>query len=79
MAIPNKPLELKPIDPKDLTIGEMALIQGTDFQASDFIEFLSRYTNWGKAEIRRITLKELEEVAKQLNTAFEALTVPKVS
>lgn len=77
MAVPDTPLRLS-IDTEALTLGEIALFQG-DFNAPDFIAFLADHGNWTKAEIKRITVRELRQVAGQIGEALKESAIPKAS
>lgn len=78
MAIPTKPLELT-LDPKKLTLGDVALFEPDGFTARGLISFLVRYSNWTAAEVASITLEEFETLAPQIGESLKSTAVPKVS
>lgn len=75
--IPSKPLVVSPIDYEELTLGELAILQGEEFSATRFCEFLARYTNWTVDEIKNLTVKELRTVAKELGEKLKEQATPK--
>lgn len=75
MAIPNSPLSLT-VDVQEMTLGELALFQG-EFSAPRLIAFLADHSNWTRAEIERITIREMKEVSEQIGEALKGAAVPK--
>jgi hypothetical protein len=75
--IPNKALVVSPISQKKLTVGEIILFQGKDFNALTFRNFLVKYTNWTSEEIDEVTVEELEEVFTELGKKLEEQAIPK--
>jgi len=78
MAIPKNPLEVN-TELRKLTLGELKLFSQQGFDFYKFTEFLATRTNWTPDEIDRITIDELEDVARQLGEAIQKQAVPLVS
>lgn len=72
--------QLKPLDvnlnPDEITLDEMCLFDGEGFTASGFRAFLINHTNWTKAEIGKLTVKDLKEVVTQMGAKLQAQSVP---
>lgn len=77
MAIPASPLVVKQFDVNNLTLDEWELFEAGGFTASGFKRFLLEHSNWNKAEIGKITIGELKDVADQLGKAINEAIVPK--
>ena len=78
MAIPDRPLIFN-FEPNDMTLDELCLFDPAGFSSIAFRQFLIDHTNWTRAEIGRVKVSELKEVAEQLAAKFKEAAIPLAS
>lgn len=76
--LPNTPLILN-YNPDAVTLDELCLFEPDGFTATGFRQFLRDHTNWTRSEIGKITVTEMQDVAKQLAEAIQQAAVPLAS
>ena len=74
-----KPLEVRNLDPDEMTLDEMCLFDGEGFTATGFRQFLLDHTNWTRAEVGILKVTQQLDVAKQMGEKMQAAAVPFVS
>ena len=74
--IPGKLLVIHDWDPDAVTIGEVRLFQGGQYDLMAFREFLIRYTNWTEMEIDKIRRRECTVIYSQIVEKLNELAVP---
>jgi len=79
MAIPTSPLVVKPLDVNEMTLDELALFEAGGFSALGFRQFLADHSHWTKAEIGKVKVCELKDIAEQLGKALQEAALPKVT
>ena len=81
MAIPDTPLEIKNLDPEEMTLDEMILLSAPQSLSNAemlvvFRGFMIEHTNWTAKQIGGIKSKEMRDVTSQIMEAVKRLAVP---
>ena len=76
MALPKSELVLKAINPDELTLDELCLFEPSGFTATGFRAFLIARTNWTRAEVGRLTMRDLKAIAEKLAEKINEAAVP---
>ena len=80
MAIPNRKLELKELDFKDLTLNDVLVYTG-EIEGIDGLKVLRFWLkdnskNWTLEDIGRIRISDLPEVVRMITEEVEKQSVP---
>ena len=81
MAIPDTSLEIKNLDPEEMTLDEMVLLSAPQSLSSAemlvmFRSFMIEHTNWTAKQIGGGKAKEMQSVMAQIAEAVKRLSVP---
>ncbi len=79
MAVPDKALELSLPDLDDWRLDDVELFETGGFNVGRFKAFMAQYSNWTRAEVGHLTMRERRQVMDQIITKVSEAAVPKAN